>query len=119
MIRLKLDENLPVRLVGQLEALGYDVDTIPEEGLAGETDEHVWLAAVGAGRFLVTQDLDFSDTRRFRPGTHPGLLLVRVPQEDQWRLCELVTSWFRSDDSGSWGGCVVVATPRKVRVRRP
>ena len=119
MIRLKLDENLPARRVAHLAALGYDVDTVPDEGLAGAADDRVWLAAQDAGRFLVTQDLDFSDVRRFRPGTHPGLLLARVPQDDQWRLCELVTSWFRSADPASWAGCVVVATPRKVRVRRP
>ncbi len=119
MIRLKLDENLPVRLVGQLGALGYDVDTVPQEDLAGETDDRVWSAAQHAGRFFITQDLDFSDIRRFVPGTHPGLLLARVPQDDQWRLCEYVTGWFRSPDASTWTGCVVVATPRKVRVRRP
>jgi len=25
-------------------------------------------------RFLITQDLDFSDIRRFAPGTQPGLM---------------------------------------------
>jgi hypothetical protein len=38
-----------------------------------------------AGRFLVTQDLDFSDVRRFEPGSHHGLLLVRLPDAEQWR----------------------------------
>ncbi len=31
-------------------------------------------------RFLITQDLDFSDMRRYGPGTHAGLLLVRIGQ---------------------------------------
>lgn len=37
-MRLKLDENLPARLVGELSALGHDVDTVPEQGLKGSPD---------------------------------------------------------------------------------
>jgi len=46
--------------------------------LAGRNDDEVWEAAQAANRFLITQDLDFSDVRRFTPGTHAGLLLVRL-----------------------------------------
>ena len=45
------------------------------ERLAGRDDDVVWQAVQGAGRFLVTQDLDFSDARKYLPGTHHGLLL--------------------------------------------
>jgi hypothetical protein len=36
-------------------------------------------------RFLVTRDLDFSDVRTFAPGTHRGLLLVRLRKPVGWR----------------------------------
>jgi predicted nuclease of predicted toxin-antitoxin system len=29
-------------------------------------------------RFFVTLDTDFSDVRKFTPGSHPGILLVRT-----------------------------------------
>ncbi len=76
---IKLDENLPSRLVSSLTQLGHDVVTVPAEGLVGNDDEIVWRAAQADRRFLVTQDLDFSDVRRYAPGTHHGLLLFRVP----------------------------------------
>lgn len=60
-MRLKLDENLPKSLVTSLTALGHDVDTVVEEGLKGRSDDEVWEAAQNHERFLVTQDLDFSD----------------------------------------------------------
>ena len=66
-MRIKLDENLPHRLVAALTDLGHDVDTAVHEGLTGRDD-----------RFLITQDLDFSDIRHYAPGTHRGLLLVRL-----------------------------------------
>ena len=37
-----------------------------------------WLAPQSGSRFLITQDLDFSDIRKFAPGTHHGLLLVQT-----------------------------------------
>ena len=77
-MKIKLDENLPVDLVPILSALGHDVDTVPGEQLEGEPDPVIWKAAQSAARFLVTQDLDFSDVRKFAPGTHAGIMLVRL-----------------------------------------
>jgi hypothetical protein len=76
-MKVKLDENIPVRLSGELSALGHDVDTVASEGLKGRPDDDVWNAARREERFLITQDLNFSDVRLFKPGTHAGLLLVR------------------------------------------
>ncbi len=77
-MKVKLDENIPVRLAGELANLGRDVDTVASEGLKGRPDGDVWIAATREERFLITQDLDFSDVRQFKPGTHPGLPLVRL-----------------------------------------
>jgi predicted nuclease of predicted toxin-antitoxin system len=82
-MRLKLDENLPASTAIRLRALGHDVHTVLEEGLSGRPDNDVWQAAQTEARFLVTQDLDFSDERRFAAGTHAGLLLVRLPDTEQ------------------------------------
>jgi predicted nuclease of predicted toxin-antitoxin system len=77
-MKLKLDENPPVDLVPIIRALGHDVDTDPSEQLSGEPDPVIWMAAQSAARFLITQDMDFSDVRTFAPGTHAGVMLVRL-----------------------------------------
>lgn len=118
-MRIKLDENLPAGLVPLLTALGHDVDTVLAEEIGGEDDDVVWRAAQRDRRFLVTQDLDFSDARKYTPGTHHGLLLVRLPQPGRIALQERVASLFRTEGVDTWSGCLVTATPRKVRVRRP
>jgi predicted nuclease of predicted toxin-antitoxin system len=82
-VKLKLDENLPESAATRLAALGYDVDTALAEQLGGRNDDDVWAAAQAEGRFLVTHDLDFSDARRFRPGSHAGVLIVRLPDSEQ------------------------------------
>ena len=62
-MKVKLDENLPARLVPILHQHGHDVDTVPDEHLSGRPDTEIWQATSAEGRFLITQDLDFSDIR--------------------------------------------------------
>jgi len=42
-VRIKLDENLPESLAGELAALNHDVDSVRQEGLAGHHDPDVQL----------------------------------------------------------------------------
>jgi hypothetical protein len=118
-VNIKLDENLPERLVAALAALGHDVDTVRAEQLSGRDDADVWSAAQAAGRFLITQDLDFSDMRRYAPGTHAGLLLVRLAHPGREALLSRVTTIFSTEPVETWRGCLAVATEHKIRVKRP
>ena len=118
-MRIKLDENLPDRLVSDLSGLAHDVDTVRGEQLTGRVDADVWHAAQAARRFLITQDLDFSDARRYTPGTHVGLLLVRLSRPDRDALFERVLTVFQTERVEEWTGCLVVATEQKIRIRRP
>lgn len=117
-MRLKLDENLPVALADALAGLGHDADTVHQERLAGKPDVLVWEAAQRERRFLITQDLDFSDIRRFLPGTHHGILVVRLAKPGRLALHQRVVDLFGTEDVGAWAGSFVVATDRKLRVRR-
>ena len=116
---IKLDENLPERLVAELSALGHDVDTVRAEHLAGHDDTDVRRGAQTAGRFLITQDLDFSDVRRYAPGTHAGLLLVRLREPGVNALLQQVGRVFQDNPPESWARCFVVLTEHKLRVKRP
>lgn len=118
-MKIKLDENIPANLVAVLSELGHDVDSVLLEGMKGKADDVVWRAAKDAGRFFITQDLDFSDVRQFRPGTHPGVLVVRLRQPGKSALAERIKEVFRNEEFSTFRGCFVVLTERKLRVRRP
>jgi predicted nuclease of predicted toxin-antitoxin system len=118
-MKIKLDENLPARLAGILSKLGHDSDTVPAENLTGCGDDHVWQTAQQAGRFLITQDLNFSDVRLYQPGSHAGLLLVRLRVPGRNALVARIQSVFESEDVEGWKGCFVVVTDHKIRIRRP
>ncbi|MCU0727988.1 MAG: DUF5615 family PIN-like protein [Planctomycetes bacterium] len=118
-MRIQLDENIPARLCRALDSLGHEADTVFSEGLRGRDDMEVWRAAQAASRFLVTQDLRFSDPRSFPPGTHHGVMLVRLRDPGRDALYERILATFSAIDVEAWHGCLVVLTERKLRVRRP
>ena len=98
-MKIKLDENLPVQTALNLRSLGHDVHTIPEEGLSGSDDDHIWSVTQREERFLITQDLDFSDARKFAPETHYGIALIRLRQPSRRSLVTRTEQVFRFENT--------------------
>ncbi len=118
-MKIKLDENLPAGLARILTRLGHQADSVPDENLAGSDDPRVWEAAQDTGSFLITQDLDFSDIRRFVPGMHHGILLIRLREPGRQALTSRIQHLFETENVEAWRSCFVVVTENKIRVRRP
>ncbi|MHB8753433.1 MAG: DUF5615 family PIN-like protein [Candidatus Acidiferrales bacterium] len=118
-MKIKLDENLLLLLVTLLSELGHDVHTLREERLIGHADREIWEATQKESRFLITQDLDFSDSRRFAPGSHCGILLVRLRSPNRRDLAARIGELFQTENVSQWAGCFIVATERKIRVLKP
>lgn len=118
-MKIKPDENVTTKLSSVLSELGHDVRTAIDEGLSGKSDFEVWRTAQTEDRFLITQDLDFSDVRVYAPGSHAGTMLLRLDSPNQTAIVERVREVFAETDSSSWRGCLVIASATKVRVIRP
>ena len=118
-MKIKLDQNLPASLAPILKGCQHDIHTTADENLNGCTDGEVWEATQREQRFLVTQDLDFFDVRRFIPGRHHGILLMRLRDPDRRSLIFRLQEIFRHEQVSSWAGCFVVSTEHKIRVIRP
>ena len=118
-MKIKLDENLPLRLANLLKELGHDVQTVHGERLTGHGDREIWEAVQKESRFLITQDMDFSDSRQFAPGSHHGILLLRLRSPSRTALLMRIEEIFQEESIREWAGCFVVATERKIRVLKP
>jgi predicted nuclease of predicted toxin-antitoxin system len=118
-MNIKLDENLPDSLIADLSKLQHDVDSAVIENLSGYCDADVFNAAQAAGRFFITQDLDFSDIRSFKPGSHFGLLLLRLNNPSIFDLKQRLVEVFSTENVEAWSRSFVVVTDSKVRVRQP
>ncbi|MCE4614288.1 MAG: DUF5615 family PIN-like protein [Desulfurococcales archaeon] len=72
--RFLLDENVPRSVFKYLESNGYDVEYVPSDA-----DDRI---VVGIARrkdlILVTRDSDFADEIRYPPGSHPGIIVLRI-----------------------------------------
>jgi predicted nuclease of predicted toxin-antitoxin system len=118
-VKLKLDENLPHDLATALRREGHDVHTVVDEQLAGESDPVVVAAATDEGRILLTLDRGIGDLRRYPPGSHAGILVLRPGAQDPESILALIQRLMRTHPLDELRGCVVIVEPRKVRIRRP
>src|SRR5258708_3074417 len=106
---VKLDENLSQAHVEFLKAAGYSAERVTDEGLSGADDPVVWQRAVSEGRFFITLDLDFADVRRFPPGSHPGILLLRPRSRSRAAVLEILRRVVQEQPLNTLAGCFVVA----------
>jgi predicted nuclease of predicted toxin-antitoxin system len=112
-MKLKLDENLPLQIASRLRVLGHDVHTTNDEGLSGCNDSELWMAAQREARTLITQDLDFSDARRFVPGSHHGIVLIRLGSPSLRRLTERIEAIFQYENVSVWPGALSLSRSTK------
>ena len=57
--------------------------------------------------------------RAHPPGTHAGIVVLRVASQDPAMAKEALRAFLSSDELGDLAGCVVVLSGDLVRVRRP
>lgn len=120
MARFLVDEDLPRSLATRLRADGTFAEDVRDVGLRGLADDHVLAHAVVHGLTLLIGDLDFANLLRFPLGSHPGIVVARLPH--QWpaaRRTQIIAEAVRDlpDDVGR--GCLVIVEPGRIRLRRP
>jgi predicted nuclease of predicted toxin-antitoxin system len=118
-VKLKLDENVPIRLVPLLVSSGHDVATVADELLGGAKDRLVADAARVEGRLLLTLDRGFADIRTYPPGSHPGIVVLRPRVQTPAAVTRMLESLLAGHQLSEFGGCVSIVEPAAIRVRRP
>ena len=116
-MKVKIDENLAKAHRRLREAAGHDVADVHDEQLAGASDDELWSHVCEERRFLVTLDTDFSDVRRFLPGSHPGILLMRTTHPSVAAVSMILRRVLEERDLASVAGCLVVADEVRTRIR--
>lgn len=117
-IGVKLDEDLSPLVAEPLETAGYAAATILGQGWSGLKDAELWPKICAEALFFITADKGFSDIRRFPPGTHPGILVLRPDRESIVDYRALVAAVLAKHPLESLSGTLTIASSRSVRVRR-
>jgi len=82
-MRFKVDENLPIEVADLLSEAGHDAVMVLEQQMGGSDDTEVAAVCREEERILVTLDLDFADIRAYPPSEYPGLVVLRLKQQDK------------------------------------
>lgn len=117
-MKLKLDENLPRLVAEKFTGHLHDVDTVTDEGLAGAGDSAVLGAVRDEERMAITLDRGFGDVRRYPPGSHPGIIVLRAINQDPASITRLVERFLEVRKLEDLRGCIVVVEPEQIRIRR-
>ena len=87
-MKLKLDENVDLRVVTFLRLAGHDVETVPSQGLTSAPDVELINVCRQEERCLVTADRGFGNRMRFNPSEYAGIVVIRLtsrPNFTDWR----------------------------------
>jgi predicted nuclease of predicted toxin-antitoxin system len=117
-VRFKLDENVDVRAEAPLSAAGHDVATVVGQDLGGAVDTVVADAVRAEGRILVTFDRGFADLRAYPPGSHPGMVVLRLRRQGLASVTAALELLAGYEGLAGIGGCTVIVSDASVRVRR-
>ncbi len=116
-MRFKIDENIHPEVVETLRAGAHDVATVWDQGMRGASDDELAEALLGEQRALLTFDLGFADIRRHSPGTHGGIVVLRLAAQDREsqqaaavRVCALL-------DREALNGRLWIVEDHRVRIR--
>lgn len=117
-MRIKLDENVTIAARSLLVAAGYDADTVQDESLTGTDDEQLIEICRREERLLVTFDVGFGDVRAHPPGSHSGVVLLRLRDQQPPAVLDVIGRLVADYDLASLTGALAVVSDERVRIRR-
>jgi predicted nuclease of predicted toxin-antitoxin system len=120
-MRFLLDANMPRSAGAMLQERGHAVELARDVGLGGASDQQVAKHAATQGATLITRDLDFADIRRYPPAEHPGIVVLRLPDDAVASEVVQVLGKFleRADLISRLPGHLAILEPHRVRFRPP
>ena len=118
-MRFKLDENLPDSAASSLIKSGHDVHSVVAEGLKGAADPDVVAAATAEDRLLITLDRGLGDLRSYPPGTHAGIVVLRLTDQSAPAVRNAITELSNWEGLEALTGAVAVLQRGMLRIRRP
>lgn len=118
-MRFLVDADMPRSSARLLQSIGHEAVDVRDIGLETAPDEEVFKRAQEEARIILTADLDFADIRRYRPGSHSGIVVFRLPHFfNAMQINRILERFIQSTKQESIQGALVIVEPVQVRVRR-
>lgn len=116
-MRFKVDENLPIEIADLLRDTGYDVLTVQDQHLGGSSDPDIASVCREENRALVTLDTDFADIRSYPPSDYPGIIVLRLRQQDKDHVLNTFESIILLFGHEKLEGNLWIVEEQRIRIR--
>jgi predicted nuclease of predicted toxin-antitoxin system len=116
-MRFKVDENLPIEVAEMLRQAGHDAATVLEQHLGGSDDAQLAVLCQLESRILVTLDMDFADIRNYPPAEFPGLVVLRLRQQDKPYVLDVFMRCMQVLDQEPIEGQLWIVEENRIRIR--
>jgi predicted nuclease of predicted toxin-antitoxin system len=116
-MRFKVDENLPIEVAEMLQRAGHDAASVLEQHLGGSDDAQLAALCQLESRILVTLDMDFADIRNYPPAEFPGLIVLRLRQQDKPHVLDVIARLAQVLDQEPIEGCLWIVEENRIRIR--
>ena len=113
----KFDENLPVQAAALFRAAGHNAATVLDQGMKGFADEAIAQVCGDERRALVTLDVDFADITAYPPGDYPGIIVLRLQQQDVLSVLDVLRRLLPVFDSESPEQKLWIVDEDRIRIR--
>jgi predicted nuclease of predicted toxin-antitoxin system len=118
MTKFLADENIPPAVVRFLRDRGFDVKEVREAGLPGASDDVILSLAREEGRVLLTLDKHFTNILVYPPGSHHGIIRIRIHPPLIEDIVNALNRLFQKSDIGMMRGSLIILECEGFRVRR-
>ena len=81
--------------------------------------ENVVVAATAEGRILISLDVGMGDIRAYPPGSHAGIVVLRVPDQSAATVTEAINDLAGLAEPASLTGAIAILQRGLLRIRRP
>lgn len=119
-LRLLLDQNVPVEVARWLKTVRpeWQVWHVNWVGLEGSDDSTIFRWAQDADAVVITFDEDFADARMYPPGTHAGVVRLRVWPTTIEECVAALSRLLEEVTEEDLYGALIIIDRSKIRIRR-
>lgn len=116
-MEFKVDENLPVEVARLFEEAGHSGSTAIDEGLGGSPDRAIADRCQAEGLILVTLDTGFSDIGAYPPAKYPGIVVLRLRQQDRRTIAGVVSRFISLLNEEQLENRLWIVDASRIRIR--
>jgi predicted nuclease of predicted toxin-antitoxin system len=118
MTKFLLDENVPPAIGVFLQSMNFDVVHANESGMHGASDDQIMDLARQEERTLITFDKHFADLVLYPPGTHWGVIRIRIHPPLLSDVRQALDHFLKQYDLSTIQGTLIVLAKDGFRIRR-